>query len=276
MSENRGLSGHLELVCDVDARGHTRLRRQSFRAPVHLSKPFHDEGALVLNLVSPTAGLLEGDRVRVDMTIQPGARVMLTTPAASRVHTMRGGHAEVTQRFRVEAGGSLDWWPELLIPQRSARYAQRTSLDLAAGAELLYFESLAPGRAAAGELFEYAELRWAMDLRIDGRLLGRERYALAPGNGSLTALRRYFPGAYYASALLVSPSLAPDAACWEMLRALQCGEVWSGVSALGEAAFAWKVAAADSLALRRTLQRGRAAVYAALGRRAPALRRAGG
>ena len=58
----RGLAGHLELVCDVDSRGWTRLGHQSFRAPYHLSKPHHDAGALVLNVVNPTAGLLEGDR----------------------------------------------------------------------------------------------------------------------------------------------------------------------------------------------------------------------
>jgi urease accessory protein len=276
LSETRRLEGHLEAVCDVDARGQTRLRHQSFRAPVHLSKPHRDEGALVLNVVNPTAGLLDGDRLRVDVSVEGGARLLLTAPSASRIHTMRGGRAEVRQRFRVAAGGSLETWPELLIPQRGARYWQQTLIDLEEGAELLFFELLAPGRTASGEVFAYEELRWETDLRLGGRLLARERYRLSPDNGSLDALQRRFPCAYYASAFLVAPGLASQSSCWEALHGQQNDQTWVGVSALGKAeAFALKIIAADSLALRRTLRFAREAVHRELGRRPPGLRRAG-
>ncbi len=266
------LEGHLELVCDVDARGQTRLARQSFRAPVHLSKPFWENDALVLNVVSPTAGLLEGDRVRVDVAVKRGARLVLSTPAATRIHTMRGGAAEVTQSFKVESGGSLEVSPEMLIPQRAARYLQRTLISLEKGAELMFFERLAPGRTAAGETFAYDELRWEIDLRIAGRLIARERFCLSPG--SLTALRRQFPAAYYGSALIVSGAAEP---CWQEIHDLHRADCWVGVSALAApGAFALKVVAADSLGLRRTLHETRGILYRALGRPLVDLRRAGG
>lgn len=268
------LEGHLELVCDLDARGQTRLARQSFRAPVHLSKPFWEKDALVLNVVSPTAGLLEGDRVRVDVTVKYGARLVLSTPAATRIHTMRGGAAEVTQSFKVESGASLEVSPEMLIPQRAARYLQRTLISLEEGAELMFFERLAPGRTAAGETFAYDELRWETDLQIAGCLTARERLRLSPGNDSLAALRRQFPAAYYGSALIVAETAA---SCVEDIHALHGPECWVGISALAApGAFALKVVAADSLGLRRTMDAARRLVYAALGRPAVDLRRAGG
>lgn len=272
----RGLEGHLGLVCDQDARGVTRLRHQSFAAPVHLSKPHHDGRTLVLNVANPTAGFLEGDRLRIDVQVEPDARLLLTAPSASRVHTMRAGHAEVAQHFAVAAGGSLEWWPELLIPQRGARYRQRTELTLATGAELLYFEQIAPGRTAMGEAFEFDDLRWSTDLRVDGRLLVRERSRWTPEARSLQAWRRRFPSGYYASAWLVSPALTAGSGCWEALSAMHGSDAWSGVSALGKNAFAWKLLAADSLALRRTMTAARRAIYDALDRLAPSLRRAGG
>lgn len=307
----RRLDGHLELVCGLDARGRSSLRRQSFRAPVHLSKPFldatSDDGggnALVVNVVSPTAGLLDGDQLRVDVAVEPGARLVLTTPAATRVHAMRdgcGGRAEVVQRFRVASGGSLEWWPEPLIPQRGARLLQRTVIELEPGAELLFFEALAPGRVAMGEAFAYEELRFATDLRLGSRLLARERFRLAPGgNGgevggsaatsSLDALRRRFPHAYYGGALLVAPGLTwttmpPDwgektggvphdggSACWSGMSTLGGGDA----TVPGTGAFAVRLVAADSVTFRRTLNALRNAVHRALDRRPPALRRSGG
>lgn len=275
MSDAGSLTGHLELVCDVDARGLTRIRHQSFRAPVHLSKPYHDAGALVLNVVNPTAGLLDGDRLRSEVHVERGARLVLTAPSASRVHTMRGGRAEVTQHFRVESGGSLEVWPESLIPQRGARYRQQTDITLEAGAELLFFEMFAPGRVASGEAFAFDELEWLTDVRLRGRLIARERYRLTPANGSLDFLRRRFPSAYYASAILVAPGFTARSVCWDALLSHQSDSVWLGNSVIDEGAFALKLVAADSVHFRRALHSVRKTIYDALGRPPPGLRRAG-
>jgi urease accessory protein len=92
------LHGGLDIVAGLDDRGVTILRRQSFSAPVHLSKPHHDEGWLVVNMASPTSGLLAGDRVEVRVAVEPGARLLLTAPSASRIHTMTTGHAASAAR----------------------------------------------------------------------------------------------------------------------------------------------------------------------------------
>ena len=270
------LDGGCDLLCARDARGQSVLRRQCFRAPVHLSKPHHDAGALVVNVVNPTAGLLAGDRLRVRAEVAPGARLVLTTPSATRVHTMRGdGWAETRQEFYVEAGGSLESWPEPLIPQRGARYRQHTVITLAPGAELLCLETVAPGRVASGETFAFDELRGATDLRLGDRLLVRERYRLTPGSPSLTALRRRFPAGYWGSAFLVAPGLTARSPVWDALHGLHGPDLWLGVTALGgsDGAFAVKVVAADSLALRRAGRALRGAGYAPQDRRPPDLRR---
>ncbi len=112
--------------------------------------------------------------------MENGARLVLTTPSASRVHTMRGGRRRADQTFHVESGGSLEVWPELLIPQRGARYSAEDRSRTGRGAEFLFFETLAPGRVASGEVFVFDELRWMTDVRLDGRLVARERYRLNP------------------------------------------------------------------------------------------------
>ena len=270
-----GLHGHLELVCGVDRDGRSVLRSQSFCAPFHLSKPHHDAGVLVLNVVSPTAGLFAGDRVCARVQVEAGAKLLLTTPSAQRVHRMPEGFASMTQELRVAAGASLECWPELLILHGGACYRQSTNLKVEQGGEVLFFESLAPGRVAAGEAFAFTEYRSATNLSVGSELLVRERFSLRPETEAVAALRARFPTAYYASCIVASPRLNAESACWAAIHALQNSEALVGCSSLGHGAWAIKCVAAGSVALRRALQAIRVALYEALDRPVPLLRRNG-
>jgi urease accessory protein len=269
----RGLRGHLELICAANADGQSFLKRQAFSAPVHLSKPHHDAGTLVVNVVNPTAGLLAGDRIAIDVSVDEGAALLLTTPSATRAHCTGEGYSEVQQEFRVANGAWLEYWPELFIPQGGARYRQKTKISVEAGGGLLFTECIAPGRVASGEAFQFAELAWEMDLFSGSAHVARERYRLTPDSDAVQALRRAFDSAYYASCFLVSPHVGADDPGWERLHALQADDVWIGCGALGAGAWVVKCVARGSVALRRTLATAREELYAAIGRPLPALRR---
>lgn len=271
---SRGLIGHLELVCAPDTRGVSVLRHQSFRAPMHISKPHHDAGMLVVNVVNPTAGLLEGDRVECRAGVEAGGRLILTTPSASRAHRVRDGFAELHQELRVANTGFLEFWPELFIPQGGARFRQKTLLSVEDGGELLFFESLAPGRVASGESFAFQELEWETDVRLAGTLVARERYRIRPEDESVRTLRRAFTDAYYASGFIVSPRLTEKHPCWQRLHELHTKDAWIGCGRLASGnGWVIKMLAAGSIELRRTLQSVRAEIYSALGYAMPSVRR---
>lgn len=271
-----GLTGHLDLVCAPDSRSVSILRQQSFSAPIHLSKPHHDAETLVVNVVNPTAGLLAGDRISCRVAVESGARLLLTTPSASRAHRMTSGEAILRQDIQVATGGFLEFWPELFIPQAGTRYRQHTAIRLQAGAEVLFFESLAPGRVASGEAFAFDSLQWETTVHHEGTLAARERYHLTPGNEAIGALRRAFPEAYYASGIVCSPRLDPQHPVWQRLHDLHTAEAWIGCGRLAAGGGAIvKCLASGSVPLRRLLAAVRGELYAALDRPAPALRRAG-
>lgn len=272
---SRGLSGHLDLICAPDSRGVSVLRHQSFRAPMHLSKPHHDADTLVVNIVNPTAGLLEGDRIECCAAVESGARLLLTTPSASRAHRMRDGSAELLQQLHVASGGFLEFWPELFIPQGGTRYRQRTELRVEEGGEMLFFESLAPGRVAFGESFAFRELAWETDVWHASTHVARERYRLTPDGESVRALRAVFPNAYYASGFVLTPRVNETHPCWQRLHDLHTTDSWVGCGRLTSGGWVIKCLASGSVALRRTLQSIRSELYTALGQPAPSLRRAG-
>lgn len=194
------LAGRLDLRCEARADGTPYISRQDFRAPVHIGKGHLDQGRLVVNIANPTAGFFDGDRVDSDVTVAHGSHLVLSTPAASRVYRTRSGKPAANhQIFRVEEKASLEWIPEPFIPHAGAGYVQSTGIELHPSASLLFFEWLAPGRVAKGEVFAYENLRWELDLRVAGKLVARERYNLHPEDHSLEALRAVFPAAHYLS-----------------------------------------------------------------------------
>ena len=266
------LSGHLELRCEIRADGVPFISHQSFRAPVHLSKSHLDQGRLIQTIVNPTAGFFDGDRLESEIHVAPGAKLVLSTPSASRVYRTRSGAAAVScQKFHVEKNASLEWIPEPFIPHAGARHVQRTTIDLHPAASLLFFDWIAPGRVAMGEVFAYQHLRWELDLTLGGRLIARERYDLRPDDESLEALRAKFPFAHYLSVYAAGEMAGNWPA--EALDALNAEDAYLGHGPLAGGVHVIRALCRDSLAARKLLETLRPLLYAAAGLRPPALGR---
>ena len=270
------MKGHLDLVCAVDSEGRSFLREQSFSAPMHLSKPFTDAETLVVNVVNPTAGLFSGDEIECSVRVKNGARLLLTSPSASRVHRAREGMAaaRMRQRFSVACDGFLEVLPEIFIPQAGSIYAQQTRVDVEPGATLLLWETLTPGRVASGEAWEFAQLDWETDVFFGSEKIVRERYALSPADESLRSLRGRFPAAYYASCFALGEPFGASAECWAAIHALhEDASAWIGCSRFANGGGVVKVLAENSVVMRAKLREIRRLLYTALGRCAPNLRR---
>lgn len=257
-----GAQGHLQIECQADSDGRTFLAKQSFRAPIHLSKPHWDGNYLIINVVNPTAGLFAGDYVEATVRVCAGARVVLTTPSATRVfrakHPME--RTEIVQTIVVENAGRLDLCPDMLIAHGGARYSQASRIEVHAGGELFFTEMLAPGRTASGEVFAYDQLEFTTDLVVGRQFAVRERYGLHASSEGLQSMRRRFPRAYYASSLVVSP-----AKNWEILQKrveeLNGATVIAGASQPADNVYAIKMVAADSMSLRLAISKVRTMVY---------------
>ena len=247
-------SGHLRLQAAARANGRTVLARQSFRAPYHLSKPYWDAdaGTLLVQVVNPTAGILEGDFLESDIEVEKGASLLVTTPSASRVFKMAGGSAECRQHFAVAGGGWLEVLPEPLVPHRGCRYRQTTKVEVEPGGGLFFADLLMPGRVAhRGEAWVWDKLCLETEVRLGGELILRERFEQSGADlKALAALAGSGPKACFGNAVLI----AEGGALWmSAVAALHGDGVWLGVSALRRGGWSIKFVAADSIRLRKTL-----------------------
>ena len=269
-----GLAGHLRLVCARGGDGASYLAEKSYAVPLHVSKPYWDGHGLLVNLVSPTAGMLEGDCVDCSVQVKPGASLILSAPAATRVHTMRGGGtAKLDQRFVVRNGGFLEYNPEPLILQSRSNFTQHTRVELEAGAEVLFLENLLPGRVAHGEAFAFDSFRNRLEIMRADRPVVLENYSLTAGAPSLRDWQSAFPEAGYVGFYSFSPCWAERQPPLKEIEALQDEELLLGITQVAEDGWAIRGLAANPLCLRKTIGTVREMLLDSLGRHITDLRR---
>lgn len=246
-------SGHLHLRA-VAGEAATVIRQQSFRAPFHLSKPYWDGHALILQVVNPTAGILAGDQLTSEIQVGRGAALLVTAPSATRVFRMKGGAASSQQRFEVEAGGWLEFWPEPLVPHQGSVFQQSTVLHLAPGGEALFADFLLPGRLARGEAWGWDRLVLELEVRVGEALVLRERLDQSGAElRALAGLAGMASTAAFGNLVVLASALEDEAAWRPALQALHGGGTWIGTSRLRgpHPAYAIRLVAADGERLRQ-------------------------
>src|ERR671919_291050 len=135
--------------------------RQKTVAKEHYSKvPLYTQRALYLEeslpsmaymfIMSPSGGILQGDRYRMDITLKNNAFFHLTTQGATRLYRMDKNYATQLVNITVGEGCYFE-----IIPYRSSRFYQNVTLNAHDNSTMIYSEILVPGRVGSGESFEY-------------------------------------------------------------------------------------------------------------------------
>jgi urease accessory protein len=141
-------------------------------------------GMAHLTIASPGGGVLQGDRLEVDIAVESGAQLSVGTTSATRVYAMPRGGAEAMTNFTVGAGAYAEYVPDPFIPFAGSRYTSRSRHVVAETGTLLITEVVGPGRQARGESLAYDLFQTDTEVRRpDGTLLFRDSTRLHPGDG---------------------------------------------------------------------------------------------
>ncbi|HMG23245.1 MAG TPA: urease accessory protein UreD [Kofleriaceae bacterium] len=164
-----------EAVASVLVRG-DRARSAVHRArpagPLRLFCPRRPGPAAWVVAGNLGGGLVDGDDLALEVTVDAGATCVLTTQASTKAY--RG---ETRQRTVVRVGeaGAAIVVPDPVVPFRGARFVQRTAVELAAGGSLVLVDTITAGRVAHGERWSAARIDSALEIAIAGepRLIDR-------------------------------------------------------------------------------------------------------
>jgi urease accessory protein len=155
-----GWHGKIDLTFVHSANG-TQLVHCQGQAPLKVQRPFYPEGEEVCHTVvlHTAGGVVGGDRLSVDLHLQPQAQALITTAAAAKIYRSNGQQARQRVQISVAEAACLEWLPQETIVFDQALYRQDMRVDLAPGALWLGWESTRFGRSARGEQFTQGDWR---------------------------------------------------------------------------------------------------------------------
>ena len=237
--------------------GRTILAASHQEPPLKVVRAFAvEDGAALVHLHNVSGGLLGGDRLELAVHVGADAQAQVTTTGATRIYRPRVEAPATSQLNEITVGenGVLEYLPDAVIPFAGARFSQRTWIQLAEGAGLFWWEILAPGREARGEIFEYESVELKTDLVAKGRLVAAECSRLEPRKRGLAAIGRL--EAYRTWASFYVCRVGVEAAEWlEMEKELR--EILGVLGRREDALWGVSTLAAHGLVVRCAAKRGR-------------------
>ena len=235
------------LVVAVKQRdGRTVLDRFRQEGCLKARLPRPENGAWTsLVTLNSSGGIAQGDRLDTALTAGPGTALTVASQAAERYYrSAGGGPALIRTALNVAPGAAMEWLPQETILFEGCAVDRRLDIHLAPEPWFLGVECLVFGRTASGETIRALQLRDAIRVHRDGRLIWQDeirldgvgqdlldRPAVAAGGRAVATLVYAAPGAANAveplravmapfqagvsafEDLLILRIVAPDGAC---------------------------------------------------------------
>jgi urease accessory protein len=242
-------AGRIALVAGL-ADGETRRRHVAEGGCLRVRFPAPEAESLEAVILNTGGGITGGDRHELDITVEDGARLAVTTAAAEKIYRSLSPDAVIDVKLNVGAGARLAWLPQEMILFDRGKLSRRIDVELAPDATLIMAEMAVFGRSAMGEAVAQGSFTDRWRVRRGGRLLFAETLHLGGAVAEKLAEPGVAAGGVAVATVLAMPG---DEAMTAAVRALKdsfLGEV--GVSAWNGIAVA-RLVAKDSASLRSDL-----------------------
>ena len=155
-----GKKGILQLELEEDVRiKKTVIKKYYAKVPLFIQRALYLEESIpsmaYIYVISPSGGILQGDRYKIGIKLSNNAQANITTQGATRIYKMEKDYATQMIDIIVEEGCYCEYIPDQIIPYTNSRFYQLTNLKVHENATMIYSEILVPERVASGEKFEY-------------------------------------------------------------------------------------------------------------------------
>lgn len=212
--------GRLELGVSLRG-GRSVASRQFHEGALRVLRPHYldDSGQVCYVVVNPGGAYLGADLFVLDVEVEAGADLLLTTPSATKVYRTPGSFAEQRMTVRLGEGARLELMPDQLIAYREASYRQQTRVTLRPSSTLVMAEVVTPGWSPDGAAFRYKEVRLRNEIQLEtdegSELLALDNLLIRPPSGDVTGLG-FMEGFSHLGSLVVADARVDQALADEL------------------------------------------------------------
>jgi len=192
----------LHLSFESSTAGATVLRVKQQQPPWRVVRGFQTaSGETLAHVHNVSGGILDTDSLDWRIDVAPHALAQVTSTGATRVYRSRSSSriARQSGAVHIGAGGYLEYLPDQLIPFAGSRFQQTTRMELSRGASLIWWDRIAPGREASGEIFRFESLASSFELIADDEPTAIERWTMEPLLRTVDSHVRLGPFRHFAS-----------------------------------------------------------------------------
>ena len=161
--------------------GRSRVIRNQASNPLKLWVPRRPGPASWIYTTTFGGGLVAGDRIEVDLDLDPLTTTVLTTQASTKVYrSLKDRGCSQQLQARVGDRATLIVAPDPLVCFRGAIYQQHNRVHLAADASLVHIDWLTSGRSARGERWQFQRLATRLEVIRGGTMILLDSLELVP------------------------------------------------------------------------------------------------
>ncbi len=173
--------------------GKTVISKLRTRAPLLVQKALYPDsdlpGMAHAYLMSSAGGILQGDRIEIDIIAGSRTSSRITTQAATKIYKMNKGYAAQNITISAHDASYLEFIPHQIIPFKSSRFYQQVDIQMEQNSTVIYSETVSAGRTASGENFDFDICYLELEGRdTKGNLLFADAAKLEPGKDELVRL----------------------------------------------------------------------------------------
>ena len=191
-----GKIGYLQLELQNDPeKKKTVITHKKTQVPLYVQKALHYDmnypSMAHLFILSPSGGILQGDRYRMDVELTNNAITHLTTQGATRIYKMNSNYATHLVKINLKNNSYLEFIPEQIIPYNNSRFYQKTQLNIDDSSTVVYSETIVPGRIAMGEMFDFDVCYLKTEGGINEKIEFRDSSLLIPKKQKIQSLTMF-------------------------------------------------------------------------------------
>lgn len=226
--------GRLELLI-TERDGRSIASRQFHEGALRVLRPHYldESGQVCFVLVNPGGAYLGADLYVIEVEVESGARLLLTTQSATKIYRTPGSFAEQRMRLVLGDEAQLELAPDQLIAYREASYRQNTHITVRPTSSLIMAEVVTPGWSPDGAAFRYEEVRLRTEISIDPgeapQLLALDNLLIVPSADDVTGMG-FMEGYSHVGSLLVVDRRVDQALADELHGLTSAHEAYTGVS----------------------------------------------